>query len=61
MLITAFPLQRDSVARAARNLDFSRRLLFFCGRTVAFNLRWLEIKPEHAETTTVESKGTGKL
>jgi len=42
-------------------LDFSRRLLFFCGRTVAFNLRWLEIKPEHAETTTVESKGTGKL
>jgi hypothetical protein len=21
----------------------------------------LEIKPEHAETTTVESKGTGKL
>jgi hypothetical protein len=29
-MMTTFPLQRDSGARAARNLDFSRHLLIFC-------------------------------
>src|SRR6516225_4248351 len=29
-MMIAFPLQRDSGARAARNLDFFRALLMFC-------------------------------
>jgi hypothetical protein len=29
-MMIGFPVQRDSAARAARNLDFSRRLLILC-------------------------------
>src|SRR5215475_11316252 len=41
-VVITFPLLRDSGARAARNLDFPRRLLFFSAvliQTVAVNTR----------------------